>query len=43
VTTHPDFADLLETLRAEAVAGDLVVFFSSGAMGGIKHAFAREL
>jgi len=43
VTSHPDFADLLETLRAEAVDGDLVVFFSSGAMGGIKHAFARDL
>jgi len=43
VTSHPDFADLLETLRRETVAGDLVIFFSSGAMGGIKHEFARGL
>ncbi len=43
VTSHPDFAELLETLRRETVAGDLVIFFSSGAMGGIKHEFARGL
>jgi UDP-N-acetylmuramate: L-alanyl-gamma-D-glutamyl-meso-diaminopimelate ligase len=43
VTTHPDFQDLLAALRSEATGGDLVVFFSSGAMGGIKAEFARFL
>jgi len=43
VTSHPDFTDLLAVLRDEARDGDLVVFFSSGAMGGIKHEFARGL
>ena len=43
VTAPPDFASLLETLRRETVPGDLVIFFSSGAMGGIKHEFARGL
>ncbi len=43
VTAHPDFPDLLAALRREAADGDLVIFFSSGAMGGIKTEFARFL
>jgi UDP-N-acetylmuramate: L-alanyl-gamma-D-glutamyl-meso-diaminopimelate ligase len=43
VSTHPDFNDLLGTLRAETRSGDLVIFFSSGAMGGIKLKFAKDL
>ncbi len=42
-TLHADFSDVLETLKAEAASGDLVIFFSSGAMGGIKQHFARFL
>lgn len=42
-TLHADFSALLQTLCAEAAPGDLVIFFSSGAMGGIKQQFADFL
>lgn len=42
-TLHEDFDNLYDTLCTDTQPGDLVVFFSSGAIGGIKQRFAEFL